>query len=149
MEGHGERLTAVETPSDFALVVAVAPLMLSTPAVYGAWDRMGGPSGPEISGAGCPTFATAEPLVNDLFPAACQLAPELAEFQAELVDAWQRPVAMSGGGPAMYGFFSDLEEAQDAASGIVGMRAARALVPVSHGARLRSDENDYNDGARE
>lgn len=149
MEGYGERLAAVETPTDFALVVAVAPLMLSTPAVYGAWDRMGGPAGPEIPMRAIPPSLRAEPLVNDLFPAACHLAPELAEFHAELVGTWQRPVAMSGSGPALYGFFSDLEEAQDAASGVVGMRAVRALVPVSHGARLRSDENDYNGDARE
>lgn len=142
MEGYGERLTVVETPTDFALVIAVAPLMLSTPAVYSTWDQMGGPAGPEIPRRALPPSLRTEPLVNDLFPAACRVAPALAEFHAELADAWQRPVAMSGSGPAMYGFFSDLDEAEDAASATAGMRAVRALVPVSHGARLRRDEND-------
>ena len=70
--------------------------------------------------------------MNDLLPAALDLAPELGDFMAEVADAWGRSVAMSGSGPSVFGYFADVEEAA----------AAVDDLPVEHrsakGAALRA-----------
>ncbi|MDH3193083.1 MAG: 4-(cytidine 5'-diphospho)-2-C-methyl-D-erythritol kinase [Acidimicrobiia bacterium] len=148
MEGYGEQLTPVPPLSDFSLVVAVPPVTLSTPAVYREWDRLGGPAGPAIKGRSVPPSLRGHDLVNDLYRAAISLAPELVEHRDHLGSIWGREVAMSGSGPSLFGFFGDLDEAQEAAAATSGMRAVRAVDPVSHGARVTWDESDYTDTVR-
>lgn len=148
MEGYGERLTSVPPLADFSLVVAVPPVTLSTPAVYREWDRLDGPAGPAIKGRSVPPSLRGFDLVNDLYRAAISLAPELVDHRAHLMSIWGREVAMSDSGPSLFGFFGDLDEAQEAAAATSGMRAVRALDPISHGARVTSDESDYTDTVR-
>lgn len=143
MEGYGEQLTAVPPLSGFSLVVAVPPVALSTPAVYREWDRLDGPSGPAVKGRSVPPSLRGFDLVNDLYPAAISLAPELVDYRKQLESLWGREAAMSGSGPSLFGFFGDLDEANAAAAATAGMRAVRAVNPVSHGARVSPDESDY------
>jgi len=148
MEGYGEQLTALPPLSGFALVVAVPPVALSTPAVYREWDRLDGPTGPAFQGRSVPPSLREFDLVNDLYRAAISLAPELVDHREHLESLWGREVAMSGSGPSIFGFFSDFDEAEDAAVATSGMRAVRAVDPVNHGARVSSDESDYTDSVR-
>ncbi len=116
MEGRGERLTEVEAFSGFAVAIAVPDIHLATPDVYRAWDELDEPCAGGLSGRDLPPpLRGYDSLANDLLPAALHLAPELGDFMAAVSEAWGRPVAMSGSGPALFGYFADLDEAEDAA----------------------------------
>jgi len=137
LEGRGEKVSARPAAGTFALAIVVPPVELSTPAVYSRWDEMGEPTGIAVSASHIPPgLRPFQPLRNDLQPAAEALAPEVAEWRDELATRWQRPVAMTGSGPALFAYFVDQEEAASAVEDRPdGARAARAVVPVSQGWR--------------
>lgn len=115
MEGYGDRLTAQPMVDDYAVAIAVPPFELRTADVYRRFDELGEPKGKELSGRHVPpSLRSFDPLRNDLDDAATSLNPELADCKSELIDVWDRPVLMSGSGPALFGFFPDLAEAEDA-----------------------------------
>jgi 4-diphosphocytidyl-2-C-methyl-D-erythritol kinase len=89
-------------PAGLSLVVAVPPFGLATPAVYRAWDELGGPSStrpvplPEgLAGLGLP-----EELVNDLEPAAEHVEPRLRPFREALEALAGGPALLAGSGSA-------------------------------------------------
>jgi len=134
MEGYGERLTPTPMSSDFWLAIAVPPFELSTAAVYRRWDALDGPAGPAVDARWLPpSLRELAPLVNDLTPAAIALRPDLGEWIVDLAAAWGTGVAMSGSGPAVFGFFADVEEATDAADEVRGGRAAMPAAPLDRG----------------
>jgi len=137
LEGRGEKVSARPAAGSFALAIVVPPFELSTPAVYERWDEMGEPTGIAVSASHIPPgLRPFQPLRNDLQPAAEALAPELAEWRHELATRWQRPVAMTGSGPALFAYFVDEDEAVSAVEDRPDRaRAARAVVPVSQGWR--------------
>lgn len=138
MEGHGERLTPFrEIPTDYAVAVVVPPFTLETPAVYRRWDEAGEPTGRPVDAKHLPpSLRSHGSLVNDLFPAAVALQPELGDWQADLADRWERPVLLSGSGPALFAFFGDRGEAEEAARlGPAAARASFAASPVGYGVR--------------
>lgn len=63
------------------------PVFCSTPAVYAAWDRLGGPRGEHG---------------NDLEPAALDVAPELARWRDELADASGQRPRLAGSGSTWF-----------------------------------------------
>lgn len=127
LEGYGERVTALDPLSGFAVAVAVPPFELATPDVYRRWDEMGGPVGTELTGAALPpALRRHDELRNDLTPAAASLRPELRDWMADLGGRWERPVMMSGSGPACFGFFLDRDEAAGAVAGLSEHRGAQA-----------------------
>lgn len=118
--GAGERLAALQLPQDYAVVLALAhgAEKPSTGDVYGRFDELGGGSGfaerrDALLGA---LAVTREPRdlaalpPNDLAPAAGP-APLVAELRA--AGAFRADV--SGAGPAVYGLFETVEEAEAAA----------------------------------
>lgn len=136
MEGYGERLTPLEPRSGFAVAVVVPPFRLDSGAVYRRWDELGGPDGPALAGRSLPdSLRGSGPLGNDLYPAALDLAPDLGDWAAELTRRWGIPVAMSGSGPALFGFFTTRREAEEAAAAVPGSRAARGCLPAAAGWR--------------
>lgn len=72
---------------DRVFTLLVPPVHCSTPAVYAAWDEMGGPSGD----AG-----------NDLEPAALHVAPELAEYRDHLAAVTGRRPRLAGSGSTWF-----------------------------------------------
>jgi 4-diphosphocytidyl-2-C-methyl-D-erythritol kinase len=139
MEGHGERLTPLrKIPTDYALAVVVPPFALDTAAVYRRWDETGEPSGIAVDGKYLPpSLREFGPFVNDLYPAALALRPELGDWTEDLVDRWERPVMLSGSGPSLFAYFADRDEAAEAANaGPAEARARFAASPVPYGARL-------------
>ncbi|MGH8924387.1 MAG: 4-(cytidine 5'-diphospho)-2-C-methyl-D-erythritol kinase [Acidimicrobiia bacterium] len=134
MEGFGERLTREKAIPDFSVAIAVPPFELSTARVYERWDSLAAPHGPEIDGRRLPpSLRLLGPLRNDLTPAAIDLQPELADFMVELSNTWEQPVMMSGSGPALFGLFPDLSEAEDAAAAPPACRHRQAASPRSNG----------------
>ncbi len=149
MEGHGERLASITgVPAEYALAVVVPPFPLETAAVYGRWDRLGGPEGEAVDGRALPpSLRPFGPLANDLYPAAVDLRPELGDWRGELVDRWERPVLMSGSGPSLFGFFTDGAEATEAVGVAPGEARARfSTSPVSFGARIVEDGDSVGEG---
>lgn len=128
VEGYGEQITPEEPLAGLAVAIAVPPFELATPDVYRRWDELEGPTGPELSGSELPPPLRRRfgELRNDLVPAAVSLRPELEDWMHDLGEAWEQPVLMSGSGPACFGFFLDLEEADDALSAVGDHRAAVA-----------------------
>ncbi len=137
--GYGEHIgPPIEEGEGFWAAAAVPPFPLETARVYEAWDRMGEPEGPRVPGWALPPEIRGHaPLSNDLYPAAVRCEPDLDDWRAELEDRWDRPVLMSGSGPALYGLFSDRAEAQEAlALAPPEARSAFAAPTVGIGVRV-------------
>lgn len=84
--GIGERLDPLP-PMDRAFTLVTPPFGCSTPAVYRAWDELGGPTG-------------AGP--NDLEPAALVVEPRLARWRDRLGDATGRTPVLAGSGSTWF-----------------------------------------------
>jgi 4-diphosphocytidyl-2-C-methyl-D-erythritol kinase len=80
--GIGERVEPL-APERLVLTLLTPPFGLPTPAVYAAWDELGGPRHPG----------------NDLTPAALAVRPELEDYRRGLAEATgQEPVLAGSGG---------------------------------------------------
>jgi 4-diphosphocytidyl-2-C-methyl-D-erythritol kinase len=85
VRGVGEVVEPLPALSQ-TFTLLVPPVPVSTPAVYRAWDALGGPAAPHGS-------------VNDLESAALAVAPALAEWRDRLADATGiRPQLAGSGG---------------------------------------------------
>lgn len=134
MTGVGERIEPLDPIEGFVVVVAVPEFETSTPEVYRRWDEMGGPAGSVVPARRLPPGLRDTEVVNDLTPAAVDLTPALGDVLVELGQIWERPVMMSGSGSAVFGCFSDLDEARDAEGSVgVGFRASAAVELRRHG----------------
>lgn len=69
------------------LTLVTPPVFCSTPAVYRAWDELGGPEGEHG---------------NDLEPAALAVAPELASWRDELAEATGQRPRLAGSGSTWF-----------------------------------------------
>jgi 4-diphosphocytidyl-2-C-methyl-D-erythritol kinase len=137
MEGVGDRITPIPTADDHWYGIVVPPFELPTPAVYGRWDELGGPAGPDVDIRHLPVSLREHgPLRNDLQPAAVAIQPALGDWIADIRSRWSQPVLMSGSGPTLFGFFATESEARDAIAVAPTARAARAVRPVGVGWQL-------------
>jgi 4-diphosphocytidyl-2-C-methyl-D-erythritol kinase len=135
VEGRGQRLRPFVSLEDFALGIVVPPFALSTPEVFGEWDRLECPTGDVIDDRYLPpSLRDGVPIRNDLYPAAVSLDPRLGEWRDEIARIWGTGVAMTGSGSALFAFFSTIDEAQGAVDDInVPTRATEAVEPVTSG----------------
>ena len=74
-------------PLSAELTLVTPPFGCSTPAVYAAWDRLGGPTGDGP---------------NDLEPAALAVEPRLARWRDELGDATGMTPVLAGSGSTWF-----------------------------------------------
>ncbi len=100
MRGRGELIEPIPVQAGLAFLVAIPPFSMSTPAVYAAWDRLGGP----VSTRGVPAPRRVASLLpelhNDLEPAAEAIEPRLIEFRTALESTAGRPAILAGSGSA-------------------------------------------------
>ncbi|MEE1795419.1 4-(cytidine 5'-diphospho)-2-C-methyl-D-erythritol kinase [Streptomyces sp. BE308] len=146
--GRGEQLTPVEVGGTFHWVFAVADGGLSTPAVYGEFDRL--TAGRDIP---APTAsealldalrsgdsgALAATLSNDLQPAALSLRPSLADTLAAGTGAGALAALVSGSGPTTAFLVADEASARKVADALLGSgtcRNARIAVSPAPGATV-------------
>ncbi|MFD4374011.1 4-(cytidine 5'-diphospho)-2-C-methyl-D-erythritol kinase [Streptomyces sp. NPDC058486] len=125
--GRGEKLTELPVGGAFHWVFAVADGGLSTPAVYGEFDRLA--SGAEIPEpaasqallealASGDTAALAEALSNDLQPAALSLRPGLAATLRVGTEAGALAALVSGSGPTTAFLVKDPDSAATVAAAL-------------------------------
>ncbi|MFF8832573.1 4-(cytidine 5'-diphospho)-2-C-methyl-D-erythritol kinase [Streptomyces sp. NPDC015131] len=144
--GRGERLEPLETGGTFHWVFAVADGGLSTPAVYGEFDRLtagtdvpvpaASPALLEALRTGDAT-ALAGALANDLQPAALSLRPSLAATLAAGTDAGALAGLVSGSGPTTAFLVKDEEAARAVAGALLASgtcRTARVATSPAPGA---------------
>ncbi len=137
MEGRGEAITSVPLHTDYALAVAVPRFELPTAAVYRRWDELGEPVAPALEARHLPpALRDVDELGNDLLLAARDLRPALGDWMAELGAVWQRPVLLTGSGPACFAFFADEDEANSASRAVRDARAVWAGAPSPVGVRV-------------
>lgn len=86
VRGIGEVVEPIE-PRDQTFTLLTPPLHCSTPAVYRAWDDLGGPSGDHG---------------NDLEPAALAVQPELARYRDRLSDHAGARARLAGSGSTWF-----------------------------------------------
>ncbi|SFY28987.1 4-(cytidine 5'-diphospho)-2-C-methyl-D-erythritol kinase [Streptomyces atratus] len=146
--GRGERLTPIDVGGTFHWVFAVADGGLSTPAVYGEFDRLTAGTdvpAPEASPALLDalrtgdTAALAGALSNDLQPAALSLRPSLADTLAAGTAAGALAALVSGSGPTTAFLVADAESAHKVAEALLTSgtcRNARTAVSPAPGASL-------------
>ena len=82
------------------MVIAVPPIHSSTPAVYRAWDELGGPRATRAVAAPPALAGLTSALLNDLEPAAERVEPRLAEFRRAFHEAAGREPFLAGSGSA-------------------------------------------------
>ncbi|MFF8713533.1 4-(cytidine 5'-diphospho)-2-C-methyl-D-erythritol kinase [Streptomyces sp. NPDC015184] len=146
--GRGEKLTPIEVGGTFHWVFAVADGGLSTPAVYGEFDRLtagtdvpapvASPALLEALRSG-DTAALAGALGNDLQPAALSLRPSLADTLAAGTGAGALAALVSGSGPTTAFLTADEESARKVADALTASgtcRTARTAVSPAPGARV-------------
>ncbi len=108
--GRGEILEPATAP-DFVALIVFPGFGLSTADVYRAFDALHAPPG----GAAVDTSTLRGILRNDLWPAARECRPALADLDAALRAVGARDTLLCGSGTAMAGFFADEEGARAAA----------------------------------
>ena len=134
VEGFGERVSVLSSLSGFAVAVAVPDFPLLTADIYQMWDDLGGPRGSEFPSAALPPeLRRSGSFRNDLQPAALRVSPELGDAMSLLSREWGRPVAMSGSGPSVFGYFMDEEEARSASEQVENLFAVTAGVDLFPG----------------
>jgi 4-diphosphocytidyl-2-C-methyl-D-erythritol kinase len=134
--GIGERIEPLNHQFPMNLVIAVPPVVVSTPAVFAALKQQDW-SGPaprgtaEALAGGAITLAL---LRNDLERAAVELHPVIGQVKFALERLGSYGAAMSGSGGAVFGLFADRAAAALAASRIgamvAGVRAHAATTAV-------------------
>ena len=138
MRGRGERIEPVSVPA-LHVLVAVPPFSIPTPAVYRAWDELGGPAATRSVAAP----GDLPPLRNDLEPAAEKVEPRLASFRRQLTQAAGRDVILAGSGSAFAALYDDATDAVAARERVVDARIARCCttgMTVAHGVIAEASE---------
>jgi 4-diphosphocytidyl-2-C-methyl-D-erythritol kinase len=112
MRGRGEIIDPIPGLPPLDLVIAAPHFGCATPAVYRAWDALGGPKSTREIAAPA-TYPG--PFGNDLEPAAEQVEPRLHDFRTELEEATGRPALLCGSGSAYAVWFDESAACDDAA----------------------------------
>ncbi|MFD3976824.1 4-(cytidine 5'-diphospho)-2-C-methyl-D-erythritol kinase [Streptomyces cyaneofuscatus] len=146
--GRGEKLTPIEVGGAFHWVFAVADGGLSTPAVYGEFDRLTAEADvPEPTASPVllaalrsgDSGALAGALSNDLQPAALSLRPSLADTLAAGTEAGALAALVSGSGPTTAFLVADEPAARKVADALLASgtcRNARVAPAPARGAQI-------------
>ncbi|MGX1883187.1 4-(cytidine 5'-diphospho)-2-C-methyl-D-erythritol kinase [Streptomyces sp. NPDC055287] len=146
--GRGENLTPLDVGGAFHWVFAVADGGLSTPAVYGEFDRLTAGTdvpAPVASPALLDALRTGDAtalagaLLNDLQPAALSLRPSLAATLAAGTEAGALAALVSGSGPTTAFLTKDQESAESVAAALTASgtcRTARVAQSPAAGATV-------------
>lgn len=127
MRGRGERIDPARV-DPLVVLVATPPFGLSTPAVYRAWDDLGGPRSARVVPAPDSLAPLLEELVNDLEPAAERVEPRWRDYRERLEALVGRPALLAGSGSSCAVLYDDLAEAEGARRAVEAALPGRAWV---------------------
>jgi 4-diphosphocytidyl-2-C-methyl-D-erythritol kinase len=143
MTGIGEGVRRLGDPAPFGLLIVPSAHALSTPAVYGEFDRLGlGRDADEldrltgqVAGAAAGGSLLEERLLhNDLETPARSLCPPIGDVLADVRAAGAVRAMVSGSGPTVFGLFPSEAGVAHARAAADALRprhpAAVAAVPV-------------------
>lgn len=133
--GRGHLLTPAMSRGEYHWALGVRTAGLSTPQVYATFDEVvgGAEEDPEPDRALMHALRTGDAtavgraLVNDLQPAALELAPELAETLAVAEDAGALGVLVSGSGPTVAALGRSRQHALAVAAAMMAAGVADAV----------------------
>jgi len=100
MRGRGDELEPVSLDGTLPIVVAIPPFRLATPAVYAAWDELGGPVADRRLEPPPAVAGIIDELANDLEAAAEAVEPRLRSFREDLEEIVRAPAILAGSGSA-------------------------------------------------
>jgi 4-diphosphocytidyl-2-C-methyl-D-erythritol kinase len=128
MTGAGEHVHRLPDPDPFGLLIVPSADALSTPAVYGEFDRLGGArSADELGRRKQEALAGDVPAVNDLEAAARSLSPAIDPVLDAVRTAGASVAMVSGSGPTVFGLFDTAGAAREAAAVVPGAIAAEPV----------------------
>jgi 4-diphosphocytidyl-2-C-methyl-D-erythritol kinase len=132
MTGIGEVVEPLRGELRAGLLIVPSEHTLSTPAVYGEFDRLGlGRDPGELEELAADIRASgAGPAVNDLEPAALSLLPAIGATLEAVRAAGADHALVSGSGPTVFGLFATPDHAREAAARIPGAIAAEPVGPA-------------------
>jgi 4-diphosphocytidyl-2-C-methyl-D-erythritol kinase len=135
--GRGNEITSLEDDTDYALVVVVPPISVSTREAY-SWLTESDKSNTinRFCAQQAPGSAEGEP-GNDFESVVFPRHPLLSEIKSELLRAGARRAALSGTGSAIFGIFGSTEEAARALPRLSPLGVARVTRPLSGPEYLR------------
>ena len=134
MRGRGEVIEPVDAPGRAHVLVVVPPFAIATPAVYRAWDDLGGPTSTRAVAPPSAVAHLVEALVNDLEPAAEHVEPRLAPFRADLEAAAGAPAILAGSGSACFLAYDDADACERSARRV----ETELSLPVHRGTTVTS-----------
>jgi hypothetical protein len=135
LERDGHPTQGLGWVGGYFLVVAVPDGAVDRKAVVRGLQAPSSRLQPEIPAQHLPAgLAPEAPLTNDLYLSAASMTPGLEDVRLRLEAAWSRPVLMSGFGPAMFAFFGNEVEADEAATVIpADVATCRVTQPTPFG----------------
>jgi 4-diphosphocytidyl-2-C-methyl-D-erythritol kinase len=116
MRGRGEVLEPVVLRGTVPVVIAKPAFSCATPAVYRAWDELGGPRSHRVVAPPDAVSHLVDGLVNDLEPAAEQVEPRLIGFRTALAELAGAFPVLAGSGSAYWLPVADPEDAASTAA---------------------------------
>jgi 4-diphosphocytidyl-2-C-methyl-D-erythritol kinase len=108
MRGRGERLDPARNVPRMRLVVVTPPFGCPTPAVYRAWDELGGPTSDRVIDSDLVVGG----LRNDLEPAALVVRPALGDLRDTIARCTDRTPLLLGSGSSYCVIVDDDDEAE-------------------------------------
>ena len=138
--GRGEQVSPVLARGTYCWVLGLADRGLSTPVVYGEFDRLHAsvpPPEPQVAPELLAALRAGDPaalgavLSNDLQEAALSLRPELAEALAVGDDCGALGASISGSGPTVIFLAGDEEHALDIALALTGAGVCADVVQAT------------------
>lgn len=127
MRGRGEVIEPVEV-APLTVLVATPPFGISTPAVYRAWDDLGGPRSERTVAAPSALAPLIGELANDLEPAAERVEHRWQDFRSQLEAITTRPALLAGSGSSCVVLYEDRREAEQALEAVDGVLPGSAWV---------------------
>lgn len=135
--GRGSEITPLDDQTDYALVVVVPGIAISTREAY-SWLTTSGKSNTikRFCGQQVSDRAEAQP-ANDFESVVFPRHPLLREIKRELLGAGARRAALSGTGSAVFGIFDTEEDAAQAVPRVSSLGDVKVTRPLSRPEYLR------------
>ncbi len=136
VSGRGDRVSGLPPRTDYAVLLVVPRIHISTRSAYEWLDAAGSLSRPETDRESAlrRSFLRDSPsdwrFFNSFYPVLSERAPVFAEIRKELVGLGAAYAGLSGSGSGMFGVFPDRRDAERAGKVMEEGRAVKIAFPL-------------------